>query len=80
MLFYGRSKCDTGLISLALQRQMSRGPHDIVLGGMRVPVKRKDEEVERNMVFNHIFVGVPRTFGEYCRYVVCYQRVFATIT
>ena len=28
-------------------------------------VKRKDEEVERSMVFNHLFVGVPRTFGEY---------------
>ena len=64
MLFYGRSTYDTGMISRAQQRQMSRGPHDIVLGGMRVPVKRTDEEVERSMVFNHIFVGVPRIFGE----------------
>ena len=66
MLFYGRSSCDTGLISRAQQSQMSRGPHNIALDGMGVRVKRKDEEVERSMVFNHLFVGVPRTFGEYC--------------
>ena len=35
-------------------------------GGMGVRVKRTDEEVERSMVVNHIFVSVPRTFGEYC--------------
>ena len=45
---------------------MSRGPHNIVLWGKGVHVKRKDEEVERSMVVNDIFVGVPRTFGEYC--------------
>ena len=67
MLFYGRSTCDTGLISRAQQHQMSRRPHNIVLGGIGVRVKRKDEEVERSMVFNHIFVSVPKTFGEYCR-------------
>ena len=33
MLFYGRSTCDTGLISRAQQSQMSHGPHSIVLGG-----------------------------------------------
>ena len=54
MLFYGQSACDTGLISLALQRQMSRGPHNIVIGGMGVRVKRRDEEFERSMVVNHI--------------------------
>ena len=53
--------------SRAQQSQMSRRPHNIVIGGMGVLVKRTDEEVERSMVFNHFFVGVPRTFGEYCR-------------
>ena len=67
MLFYGRSTCDTGLISLAQQRQMFRGPHNIVIGGMGVRVKRTNEEVERSMAFNHFYVGVPRTFGDYCR-------------
>ena len=33
MLFYGRSTCDTGLVSRAQQSQMSRGQHNIVLGG-----------------------------------------------
>ena len=68
MLFYGRSTWDTGLTSLAQQRQMSCGPHNIVIRGMGVRVKRKDEEVERSMVFNHIFGSVPWTFGEYCSY------------
>ena len=45
---------------------MSRGPHNIVIGGMGVRVKRKNEEVEKSMVFNHLFLGAPRTFGEYC--------------
>ena len=67
MLFYGRSICDTGLISLALQRQMSCPPLNIALAGMGVRVKRTDEEVERSMVVYHIFVSVPRTFGGYCR-------------
>ena len=69
MLFYGGSTCDTGLISRAQQSQMSRGPHNIVLGGMGVRVKRTGEEVERSMVFNHSFVSVPRTFGKYYRYL-----------
>ena len=30
-----------------------------------VHVKRTDEEVEWSMVFSHIFVSAPRTFGEY---------------
>ena len=30
-------------------------------------VQCKDEEDERTMVFHHIFVSVPRTFGDYCR-------------
>ena len=55
MLFYGRSTYNTGLILRAQQRQMSRGSHNIVLGVMRVHVKRKDEEVERNMAFSHFF-------------------------
>ena len=56
-------------VSHEQQRQISRGPHNIVLGGMGVRVKRMDEEVERRMVVNHCFVGVTRTFGEYCTYV-----------
>ena len=67
-MFYGRSTCDTGLISIALQRQMSRRPHNIVLGGMGVHVERTYEEVERSMVVYHIFISVPRTFGGYCSY------------
>ena len=35
---------------------------------MGVRVKRKDEEVERSMVYNHFFVCVPRTIGEYCTF------------
>ena len=50
MLFYGRSTYDTGLTSRAQQRQMSRGPYNIVLGGMGMRVKRKDEEIERSML------------------------------
>ena len=65
-MFYEQSKCDTGLISHVQQFQMSCGPHNIVLGGMGVHVKHKDEEVERSMVFNHFIGGVPRTFGNYC--------------
>ena len=42
---------------------MSRRPHNIVIGGMGVRVKRTDEEVERSMVVKHIFVGVPRTLA-----------------
>ena len=66
MLFYERSTCDTGQILREQQRQMSRGAHKIVIGGMGVRVKRTVEEVERSMVFNHFFVAVLRTFGEYC--------------
>ena len=47
---------------------MPRRPHNIVLGGMGVRVKRTDEEVERSMVVYHVFVSVPRTFGGYCSY------------
>ena len=47
---------------------MSHRRNDIVLGGVGgVRVLRKDEEVERTKVFHHIFVSVPRTFGDYCR-------------
>ena len=35
---------------------------------MGVRVLRKDEEVESTKVFHHIFVSVPRTFGDYCRF------------
>ena len=66
MMLYGRSTCDTGLISRAQQRQMSCRPHNIVLGEMGVRVKGKDEEVERSVVFNHFLVGVSRTCSEYC--------------
>ena len=45
---------------------MSHRRNNIVLGGVGVRVLRKDEEVERTMVFHHIFVSVPRTFGDYC--------------
>ena len=67
MLFYGRSTCDTGLILLSLQRQISRRPNTILLGGMRVRVKRTDEEVKRSMVVHLIFLSVRRTFGGYCK-------------
>ena len=33
---------------------------------MGVRVLRKGKKVERTMVFHHIFVSVPRTFGDYC--------------
>ena len=35
-------------------------------GGVGVRVRCKDEEVEMTTVFHHIFVSVPRTFGD-CR-------------
>ena len=41
---------------------MSRGPHNIVIGGMGVRVKRADEEVERSMIVNHIFCKCPKDF------------------
>ena len=46
---------------------MSHRRNNIVLGGVGVRVRCKDEEVERTMVFHHIFASVPRTFGDYCR-------------
>ena len=56
---------------------MSRRPHNIVIGGMGVRVKRTDEGFERRMVVNNIFVSVPRTFGEYCTsFVRCGDTVF----
>ena len=45
---------------------MSCGPHNIVIGGGGVGVKRTAEKVKRSRGVNHIFVSVPRTFGEYC--------------
>ena len=50
---------------------MSHRRNNIVLGGVGVRVLRKDEEVERTMVFHHIFVSVPRTFGDYCILKFC---------
>ena len=47
---------------------MSHRQNNIVLGGVGVGVRCKDEEIERTMVFHHIFVSVPRTFGDYCIY------------
>ena len=35
---------------------------------MGVRVQCKDEEVERTMVFHHILVSIPRTFGDYFSY------------
>ena len=63
------------MISRAQESQISQGPHSIVLGGMWVRVKRTFEKVERSMVFNHLFVGVPRTFGEYCGCMEIFQFV-----
>ena len=48
---------------------MSHRQNNIVLGGVGVRVRCKAEEVERTMVFDHIFAKVPRTFGDYCRYI-----------
>ena len=45
---------------------MSYRRKNIVLEGAGVRVRCKDEEVERTMVFHHILVSVPRTFGDYC--------------
>ena len=45
---------------------MSHRRKNIVLEGVEVRVRCKDEEVERTMVFHHILVSVPRTFGDYC--------------
>ena len=69
MLFFVRSTCGSGEISRAQQRLVSRRWNNIVLGGVGVRVLRKDEEIERTKVFHHIFVSVPRTFGDYCRSV-----------
>ena len=46
---------------------MSHRRNSIVLGGVGVRVLRKGKEVERTIVFHHIFVSVPMTFGDYCR-------------
>ena len=69
MLFFVRSTCGSGKISRAQQRLVSHRRNNIVLGGVGVCVLRKDEEIERTKVFHHIFVSVPRTFGDYCSYI-----------
>ena len=66
MLFFVRSTCGSGKISRAQQQLVSHRRNNIVLGGVGVRVLRKDEEIERTKVFHHIFVSVPRTFGDYC--------------
>ena len=38
----------------------------LFLGEWGVRVRCKDKEIERTMVFHHIFASVPRTFGDYC--------------
>ena len=45
---------------------MSHRPNNIVLGGVGVCVWCKDEGVEKTMVFHHLFVSAPMTFGNYC--------------
>ena len=45
---------------------MSHRRNNIVLEGVGERVRCKDEEVERTIVFHHIFASVPRTFGDYC--------------
>ena len=67
MLFFARSTCGNGKISRAQQCLVSHRRKNIVLGEVRVRVRCKDEEVERTMVFHHIFVSVPRTSCDYCR-------------
>ena len=66
MLFFVRSTCGSERISRAQRRLVSHRRNNIVLGGVGVRVLRKDEEIERTKVFHHIFVSVPRTFGDYC--------------
>ena len=46
-------------------------------GEWGVRVRCRDEEVERTMVFHHIFVSVPRTFSNYCN---CYLGFAMTIS
>ena len=45
--------------------QVPRKDTNIVQWEFGVPVKCKDEEVEKNVVFI-IYVGPPCNFGEYC--------------
>ena len=66
MLFFVRSTCGNGKILCAQQSPVSHRRNNIVLGRVGVRVRCKDEEVERTMVFHHIFVTVPRIFGNYC--------------
>ena len=54
---------------------MSHRRNNIVLGGVGVRIRYKDEEVERTMVFHHIFVSVPRTFGDYCTSTIFWKRL-----
>ena len=58
-------------MSRAQQSLMSHRRNNIVLGGVGVRVWCKDEEVERIKVFHHIFVSVPRTFGDYYSVMGC---------
>ena len=69
MSFFVSSTCGSGKISRAQQRLVSHRRNNIVLGGVGVRVLRKDEEIERTKLFHHIFVSVPRTFGDYCSYI-----------
>ena len=43
-------------------------------------VKRTDEDVERSMVINHIFVNVPKTFGECCMSIVPQSKYFSNLS
>ena len=56
---------------------VSHRRNNIVLGGVGVRVLRKDvdEEVERTMVFHHIFVSVSRTFGDYYRFSFIIRKI-----
>ena len=45
-------------MSRAQQCLMSHRRYNIVLGGVGVRIRCKDEEVEKTMVFHHIFVIV----------------------
>ena len=53
MLFFVRSTCGSGKISRAQQRQVSHRRNKIILGGVGVRLRCKDEEVEMNMVYHH---------------------------
>ena len=77
MLFFVRSTCGSGKISLAQKCQVSQRRNNIVLGGEGLHVWCKDEEVERTIVFHRIFVSVPRTVGDCCTLhtILVYKKV-----